>query len=102
MCTMLGTASDNANSLRTPPFASARAANGWFMFTASTRPWRSASSESENDTSTSLMSLSGSTPARLSIRLNGPCVPPPMIEMPTVLPLRSATVLIGLSSFTAQ
>ena len=43
-----------------------------------------------------------SIPCRRSIRLNGPCVPPPMIEMPTVLPFRSSTFLIGESSFTAQ
>ena len=49
MCTMFGTASTSANSLRTPPLASARAANGWFMLTESTRPARSASSDSEND-----------------------------------------------------
>ena len=65
MCTMFGTASASANSLRMPPLASARAANGCTMLVASTRPWRSASSESENETSTSLMSLSGSTPCLL-------------------------------------
>ena len=85
-----------------PPLASARAANGWFMLEESTRPERIASSESGKLTSTSLMSFSGSMPFFFNIRLNGPCVPPPMMLMPTVLPLRSATVLIGLSSLTAQ
>ena len=102
MCTMFGTASASANSLRMPPLASARAANGCTMLVASTRPVRSASSESENETSTSLMSFSGSTPCFFSIRANGPCVPPPMMLMPTVLPFRSSTFLIGESSFTAQ
>ncbi len=31
---MLGTTSDNENSLRIPPLASERAANGWFMLAA--------------------------------------------------------------------
>ena len=99
---MFGIACDSENSLRVPPLASARAANGWFMLTASTRPWRSASSETAKPTSTSLMSLAGSIPFCFSSMLNGPWVPPPITEMPTVLPLRSAMVLIGESSFTAQ
>jgi hypothetical protein len=65
-------------------------------------PARNASSESENETSTSLMSFSGSTPCFFSIRANGPWVPPPMIEMPTGLALQVLDLLDRRVSFTAQ
>ena len=38
------------------------------------------------------MSLAGSRPACFNSMLNGPCVPPPITEMPIVFPLRSAIV----------
>src|SRR5260221_13973888 len=60
------------------------------MLTASTRSWRSASSETAKPTSTSLISFVGSTPFCFRSMLNGPWVPPPITDMPTVLPLRSA------------
>ena len=64
--------SDSENSLRIPPLASERAANGWFIGAASTRPDRTASSDSEKPSSTSLMSFSGSTPCCFSSNAIGP------------------------------
>ena len=94
--------SDSANSLRRPPLASARAANGWLSTPTSTRPERIASSEAGKPVSTSLMSFSGSRPFCFSSRNIGPRMPEPNTLVPTLLPFMSAMVLIGLSSFTAQ
>ena len=46
--------------------------------------------------------LGGVDAGLLQQHVERPCVPPPITEMPMVLPLRSAIVLIGESSFTAQ